>query len=73
MAAAEEPVGEEISPDVLRRLHPADFERGPWHLDRWSPLLGWIAVVWVGIITILFLPGRTAQGWVVPLNFPLCW
>jgi hypothetical protein len=38
----------------LRRIHPATFERGPWHLGRWSPVLGWIAVIWIGIITILF-------------------
>ncbi len=31
------------------------FQRGPWHLGRWSYLIGWTAVIWVVIITILFL------------------
>ena len=32
-----------------------DFERGPWHLGRWSRPIGIVAVTWVGIITILFM------------------
>jgi amino acid permease (GABA permease) len=41
---------------VLLRLRAGDnFRRGPWHLGRWSRPIGWIAVVWVAFITILFM------------------
>jgi hypothetical protein len=51
-------------PILLRRIYPGRFERGPWHLGRWSPLLGWIAVVWVAIITVLFcLPEVSPLTW----------
>lgn len=43
-----------VGPVLLRRLNP-DFEPGPWNLGRWSPLVGWIAIVWVIIICVLFV------------------
>ena len=43
-----------VAPVFLRRMHP-DFQVGPWHLGRWSPLIGWTAVVWVVIICVLFV------------------
>jgi len=43
-----------VVPVFLRRVSP-DFTPGPWNLGRWSPLIGWIAVVWVIIICILFV------------------
>jgi amino acid transporter len=42
-------------PTYLRLRRGEDFKRGPWHLGRWSYVVGWTAVVWVVIITILFL------------------
>ncbi|KAJ3694360.1 hypothetical protein LUZ60_009840 [Juncus effusus] len=30
------------------------FIRGPFHLGRYSLLIGWIAVLWVALITVLF-------------------
>jgi amino acid transporter len=43
-------------PVLLRLLRSdAEFERGPWHLGRWSRPVGWIAVVWVAFISILFM------------------
>ncbi len=42
-------------PILLRLLQGEKFVRGPWHLGRWSYLIGWIAVVWVGFISILFI------------------
>ncbi len=52
------------TPILLRRIHPDSFERGPWHLGRWSAVIGWIAVIWVGIITILFcLPEVSPVTW----------
>src|SRR5207248_2041806 len=41
---------------VFLRLRAGDrFQRGPWHLGRWSRPIGIIAVTWVVIITILFM------------------
>jgi amino acid permease (GABA permease) len=43
-----------VAPVFLRRLNK-DFTPGPWHLGKWSPVIGWIAVVWVIFICILFV------------------
>jgi len=43
-----------IIPIVLRLLAGDRFERGPWHLGRWSRPIGWAAVAWVTFICILF-------------------
>ena len=48
---------------IFLRLRAGDtFVRGPWHLGRWSRPIGMIAVVWVCIITVLF---------VLPTAFPV--
>lgn len=44
-----------IIPTLLRRLKGEEFERGPWHLGKWSPLIGWLGVAWVCVITVLFM------------------
>jgi len=41
-------------PVFLRLRAGESFQRGPWHLGRWSYVIGWITVVWVVFITILF-------------------
>ncbi len=43
-----------VVPVLLRRLNK-DFTPGPWHLGRWSAIIGWVAVVWVVIICVLFV------------------
>ncbi|HKG50056.1 MAG TPA: amino acid permease [Actinomycetales bacterium] len=43
-----------VVPVFLRRRNP-DFRQGAWNLGRWSALIGWIAVVWVGFIVVLFM------------------
>jgi amino acid permease (GABA permease) len=43
-----------VAPVFLRRRNP-DFVRGPWHLGRWSALVGWLAIVWVIFICVLFI------------------
>jgi len=40
---------------VFLRLRDKDFQVGPWNLGKWSKPVGWIAVVWVGIICVLFM------------------
>jgi amino acid transporter len=44
-----------VLPTFLRLRQGADFERGPWHLGRWSRPIGIIAVAWVAFITVLFM------------------
>jgi amino acid permease (GABA permease) len=44
-----------VLPTFLRLLRGSAFERGPWHLGRWSMPIGIIAVLWVVFITILFM------------------
>jgi len=44
-----------VIPTFLRLRQGTNFQRGPWHLGRWSKPVGIIAVTWVVIITILFM------------------
>src|SRR5690242_16892105 len=44
-----------VTPTFLRLRKGETFQRGPWHLGRWSYVVGWIAVVWVVIIFFLFM------------------
>ena len=44
-----------VLPTYLRLRQGENFKRGPWHLGRWSYLIGWTAVVWVVIIFFLFM------------------
>jgi amino acid transporter len=44
-----------VSPTFLRLRQGENFQRGPWHLGRWSYVVGWIAVVWVVFIFFLFM------------------
>ncbi len=53
-----------VLPTFLRLRQGASFQRGPWHLGRWSYPIGWIAVTWVVIITVLFmLPQASPITW----------
>jgi amino acid transporter len=40
---------------ILLRLFAKDFKRGPWHLGAWSMPIGIVGVVWVVIISVLFM------------------
>jgi amino acid permease (GABA permease) len=44
-----------VMPTFLRLRQGSAFQRGPWHLGRWSMPIGTIAVIWVIFITILFM------------------
>jgi len=44
-----------VAPTYLRLRQGSNFQRGPWHLGRWSYVIGWIAVVWVVFIFFLFM------------------
>jgi amino acid transporter len=49
-------------PILLRRLAGSNFQRGPWHLGQWSGIIGWIAVIWIVFISILFVLPQAAPG-----------
>ena len=52
-----------VIPTYLRLRQGESFQRGPWHLGSRTYLIGWTAVAWVVIITILFmLPQFSAPG-----------
>jgi amino acid permease (GABA permease) len=44
-----------VIPTLLRLMQGDSFHRGPWHLGRWSRLIGIVAVAWVAFIIILFM------------------
>jgi len=49
-------------PILLRLLAGEKFQRGPWHLKQWRYLVGWIAVIWIVFISILFVLPQAAPG-----------
>ncbi len=40
---------------ILLRQFASDFKNGPWQLGAWSAPIGWIAVIWVAFISVLFM------------------
>jgi len=40
---------------IFLRQFSSDFQVGPWHLGAWSRPIGWIAVIWVVFISVLFM------------------
>ena len=50
-----------VTPVLLRRRNP-DFRPSAWSLGRWSAPIGWIAVVWVAVIVVLFMLPQYAPG-----------
>jgi amino acid permease (GABA permease) len=53
-----------VIPTLLRRLAGSRFQNGPWHLGRWSAVVGWVGVAWVVVITVLFmLPQVSPISW----------
>ncbi len=53
-----------VLPTFLRLRLGRAFVRGPWHLGRWSTPIGIVAVIWVVVITILFM---------LPTTSPVTW
>jgi amino acid transporter len=44
-----------VIPSYLRLRAGDDFEPGPWNLGRWGKPVAAVSVVWVAIITVLFM------------------
>jgi amino acid transporter len=56
-------------PIYLRLRAGRRFKRGPWHLGRWSTVVGWAAVTWVAIVTVLFcLPQTRPEHHLITLS-----
>ena len=53
-----------VLPTYLRLQQGDAFVPGPWHLGRWSRVVGWIAVAWVCLISIVFM---------LPTVYPITW
>jgi amino acid permease (GABA permease) len=58
-----------VLPTFLRLRQGENFQRGPWHLGRWSYVVGWIAVVWVIIISVLFMLPTVSPIHVANFNY----
>lgn len=55
---------------IFLKLRAGDrFTPGPWNLGRWSKPIGWIAVVWVGFVTILFCLPQSAPVTADSMNY----
>lgn len=55
---------------VYLRLRAGDrFQPGPWHLGRWSRPVGWIAVCWVAVVTVLFCLPQSSPVTVDSMNY----
>ncbi len=59
-----------VAPVFLRRRNP-DFVPGPWNLGKWSAPVGWIAIVWVVIICILFILPTASPITATTFNFTI--
>ena len=44
-----------LIPVFLRRINGKAFVPGPWKLGKMGPVYGWIAIVWVVFICVLFM------------------
>jgi amino acid permease (GABA permease) len=58
-----------VIPVFLRVRQGDDFQRGPWHLGRWSKLIGVTAVSWVVFITVLFMLPQSSPINVKSFNY----
>jgi amino acid permease (GABA permease) len=58
-----------VLPTFLRLRQGASFKPGPWQLGRWSRPIGIISVIWVVIITILFMLPTVSPITVASFNY----
>jgi len=40
---------------IWLRLRARDFRPGPWSLGRRSRVVGWVSLVWIGVVSVLFV------------------
>lgn len=58
-----------VIPTLLRRLRGDAFQRGPWHLGRWSAVIGWVGIAWVAIICVLFMLPESSPVTATTFNY----
>ncbi|SEC15504.1 amino acid permease [Streptomyces sp. 2314.4] len=58
-----------VIPTLLRLRQGESFQRGPWHLGRWSKPVGVLAVTWVVVITVLFMLPQAAPVTIETFNY----
>jgi amino acid transporter len=58
-----------VAPTFLRLRLGDRFQPGPWHLGRWSRVIGTVAVAWVVVITIMFMLPTTSPVTVDTFNY----
>ncbi|WP_371484306.1 amino acid permease [Kitasatospora sp. NBC_00315] len=58
-----------VIPVFLRLRQGEAFERGPWHLGRWSRPIGVVAVGWTALITVLFMLPTVSPVTAVSFNY----
>ncbi|MFF5503597.1 amino acid permease [Streptomyces roseolus] len=56
-------------PILLRLRAGRDFTPGPWSLGRWSRPIGWTAVGWVAVVTVLFCLPQKSPVTVDTMNY----
>jgi amino acid transporter len=44
-----------VLPTLLRRIKGKSWVGGRWSLGKWSPLVGWVGIIWVAFIAVLFM------------------
>jgi amino acid transporter len=54
---------------ILLRLFSKDFQPGPWSLGRWGKPLAVIAVIWIVLISILFMLPTISPITIVTFNY----
>ena len=58
-----------VIPVFLRVLKGDAFERGPWHLGKWSRPIGIVATIWVVFIFVLFMLPQVSPVNVKTFNY----
>ncbi|MGV9414658.1 amino acid permease [Nocardia sp. NPDC003693] len=58
-------------PILLRQLHGGRFHTGPWQLGRWYRPVGAVALVWIVLISLLFILPMDDRGY--PWNDEFTW
>ncbi|MEU1168079.1 amino acid permease, partial [Streptomyces sp. NPDC005921] len=56
-------------PVFLRLRLGAEFQPGPWNLGRWSRPVGWLAVVWILLSSVLFMLPQASPITVDTFNY----
>jgi len=58
-------------PILLRQLHGGRFHTGPWQLGPWYRPVGIIALIWIVLISLLFILPTDDRGY--PWNSEFTW